>query len=111
MRQAKQATVEFSLRWQSTDASHCERLYYERVNFWRDFFPGTLGEHLTALPVGGVVSQSFAPGELLPAYNTAAVHSLRPEQINIKMRSGMAITPRILMLICSGRTLCTAAGL
>ena len=74
--------------------SHSERLYYERVNFWRDFFPGTLGEQLAELPAGGVASQSFAPGELLPAYSPAAVHSLRPEQINIKMRSGMAITPR-----------------
>jgi len=94
MQQAKQATVEFALRWQSVDASHSERLYYERVNFWRDFFPGMLGEQLAALPAGGVVSQSFAPGELLPVYNPGAVHSVRPEQINIKMRSGMAITPR-----------------
>jgi SAM-dependent methyltransferase len=94
MQQAKQATVEFALRWQSADASHNERLYYERLNFWRDFVPGKLGEQLAALPAGGVASQSFAPGELLPAYNPAVVHSVRPEQINIKMRSGMAITPR-----------------
>ena len=94
MQQAKQATVEFTLRWQSAEASHNERLYYERLNFWRDFFPGTLGEQLAALPAGGVASQSFVPGELLSANNPAAVHSVRPEQIHIKMRSGMAITPR-----------------
>jgi SAM-dependent methyltransferase len=94
MQQAKQATVEFALHWQSAVANHSERLYYERVNFWRDFFPGTFGEQLAALPAGSAASQSFAPGELLPAYNLAAVHRVRPEQINIKMRSGMAITPR-----------------
>ncbi len=49
MQQAKQPTVEFSLRWQSNDASHCERHYYERVNFWRDFSPVTLSEQLVAL--------------------------------------------------------------
>jgi SAM-dependent methyltransferase len=94
MQQAKQATVEFAVHWQSAEANHNERLYYERVNLWRDFFPGTLGEQLAALPAGGVASQSFAPGELLPVYSPVAVPSLRPEQINIKMRSGMAIMPR-----------------
>ncbi len=94
MQQAKQATVEFTLRWQSAVASHSERLYYERIHFWRDFFPATLGEQLAALPAGGVAGQSFAPGELLPACNPAVVHSLRPEQIYVKLRSGMAITPR-----------------
>ncbi len=94
VQQAKQATAEITLRWQSAVASHSERLYYERVNFWRDFFPGMLGEQLATLTAGGVVSQSFAPGELLPPYNPAAVHRVRPEQINIKMRSGMTITPR-----------------
>ncbi len=79
MQQAKQATVEFSLRWQSAHADHCERLYYERINFWRDFLPGTRGEQLAAQPAGGVASQSFAPGELLPAYRPAAVPHARPE--------------------------------
>jgi len=95
MQPAKQSTVEFILRWQSAAGDHNERLYYERVNFWRDFFPGTLGDKLVALPAGGVASQSFATGELLPAHNPAAVHNVRAEQINISMRSGMAITPHI----------------
>lgn len=94
MQQAKQASVEFALRWQSPMASHNERLYYERVNFWRDFCPGLLGEQLAVLPAGGVASQLFAPGELLPACDPAAMHSVRPEQIHIKRRSGMAVTPR-----------------
>ena len=88
MQQAKQASIEFSLRWQSAHASHTERLYDERVNIWRDFFPGTLGEQLAALPAGGVASQSFAPGELLPAHDPALIHAVRPEQIRIKTRSG-----------------------
>ncbi len=77
MQQTKQAAVEFSMHWRSADASHAERLYFEKINFWRDFFPGTLGERLAGLPTGGVASQSFAPGELLPAFLPAAVHAVR----------------------------------
>ena len=57
MQQAKLATVEFTLRWQSTHASHSERLYYERINFWRDFIPGALGDQLATLAAGGVASE------------------------------------------------------
>lgn len=42
MLRAKQASVEFALQWRSALASHVERLYHDRVNFWRDFFPGML---------------------------------------------------------------------
>jgi hypothetical protein len=94
MQQTKQAAVEFALRWQSAEATHSERLYFERVNFWRDFCPGTLGEQLAVLPTGGAASQSFAAGELVPAYNPADAHRVSPEQVRIKLRSGMTITPR-----------------
>lgn len=90
MQQTKQAAVEFIMHWQSADASHAERLYFEKINFWRDFFPGTLCEQLARLPAGGVASQSFAPGELLPA----AVHAVRAERIHVKARSGAAVIPR-----------------
>jgi len=94
MQQTKQAAVEFALRWQSAEVTHSERLYFERVNFWRDFCPGTLGEQLAVLPTGGAASQSFAAGELVPAYNPADAHRVRPEQVRIKLRSGMTVTPR-----------------
>ena len=94
MQQAKQAAVEFALRWQSAEATHSERLYYERVNFWRDFFPGTLGEQLAALPAGGAASQSCTAGELVPAYCPADARQVRPEQIRIRLRSGMTLAPR-----------------
>lgn len=49
MPRAKQAAVEFALHWQSADASHSDRLFFEKENFWRDFSPGTLGDQLAAL--------------------------------------------------------------
>ncbi len=39
---AKQASIEFALHWQCALAHHTDRLYFEKINFWRDFFPGLL---------------------------------------------------------------------
>lgn len=94
VQQTKQAAVEFVMHWQSADASHAERLYFEKINFWRDFPPGTLGERLAGLPAGGAASQSFAPGELLPAHDSAAVLAVRAEQVDIRMRNGTTLVPR-----------------
>ena len=75
VQQTKQAAVEFVMHWQSADASHAERLYVEKINFWRDFPPGTLGE-------------------LLPAHDSAAVLAVRAEQVDIRMRNGTTLVPR-----------------
>lgn len=75
VQQTKQAAVEFVMHWQSADASHAERLYFEKINFWRDFPPGTLGE-------------------LLPAHDSAAVLAVRAEQVDIRMRNGTTLVPR-----------------
>jgi SAM-dependent methyltransferase len=91
---AKQAAVDFALRWQSADAEHTDRLYFEKVNFWRDFFPGTLGEQLAALPAGTAAAQSFPAGELVPAWSEMNLHRVRPGQIRLVLRTGQAITPR-----------------
>lgn len=36
---AKQASIEFALHRQCALAHHTDRLYFEKINFWRDFFP------------------------------------------------------------------------
>lgn len=94
MPNARQAAVEFALRWNSADAEHTDRLYFDKVNFWRDFFPGRLGESLTAVAAGGSAVASFAAGELVPEWSASAIHRVRPEQIRLKLRTGMEITPR-----------------
>ena len=92
---ARQATVEFALRWRSADSEHTDRLYFDQVNFWRDFFPGRLGESLAAVAVGGSVTESFAAGEVVPGWSASAIHRVRPEQIRLKLRTGVEITPRV----------------
>jgi len=91
---AKQAAVEFALRWQSELATHADRMYYEKVNFWRDFFPGTLGERLATLAPGASDTQMFGAGELVTAYDLHLVHRIRPEQMNLALRSGEHIPAR-----------------
>lgn len=94
MNKAKQAAVEFALRWQSERAAHTDRLYYERVNFWRDFFPGTLGERLATLAPGGRDCQMFAAGELVTAHDLHLAYRIRPEQMNLTLRTGERIPAR-----------------
>jgi SAM-dependent methyltransferase len=91
---AKQASVEFALRWQSAEATHVERLYYEKVNFWRDFFPGALGDRLAVLPPGKGDAQSFTAGTLVAAHDRHLVYRIRPAQLNLKLRTGQTIPAR-----------------
>lgn len=84
MPQAKQAAVEFALHWQSADAQHTDRLFFEKVNFWRDFFPGSLDEALAPL----------AADELVEPWNAGAVHTVRPAQIQLQLRTGEPLVPR-----------------
>lgn len=56
---AKQASIEFAFRWQSAQARHRDRLYFESVNFWRDFFPGMLADRLAPLAVGESASEQL----------------------------------------------------
>lgn len=94
MNKAKQAAVEFALRWQSERAAHTDRMYYEKVNFWRDFFPGALGERLATLAPGASDRQAFAAGELVTAYDLNLVYRIRPEQMNLALRTGERIPAR-----------------
>ncbi len=88
------ATLEFALRWHSADAEHTDRLYFDKVNFWRDFLPGRLAETLAAVPPGGRAAESFAVGELVPAWNASDIHRVRPGQIRLQLRTGAEIAPR-----------------
>ena len=69
MKNRKRAAIEFSLRWRSPQASHNDRYFIDKVDFWRDIFPGELGEALPELDVGSSYRQKFSAGELVPEYS------------------------------------------
>ncbi|MCK7496231.1 MAG: hypothetical protein MZW92_38845 [Comamonadaceae bacterium] len=91
-----QATVEFALRWHSADAEHSDRLYFEKVNFWRDFFPGASrrvnspSSRPVAWPAESFAARRAAAGVQPGGRCTACARS----RSRSTLRSGMAITPR-----------------
>ena len=88
------AEVEVSLLWEGTQASHCDRRFFKRLNFWRDYFPADLGEQLNQAEVGQTASYQAAAGELVEAYDEHQIHRIKPSQFQTKVSPGMIITPR-----------------
>lgn len=66
MPRSRIAAAEFALRWRSPVAHHTERVYFEKLNLWRDFLPGTLADKLGPLAAGGTANESFAAGDSWP---------------------------------------------
>ncbi len=86
--------VEISLRWQGPQASHCDRRFFNRLNFWRDYFPGDLGERLNVAEDGDTFIYEAAAGELVEPYNAAQVHSIKLEQFKTRVSPGLVIKPQ-----------------
>lgn len=69
-------TIEFSLRWNSADARHLDRLHAHKVNFWRDAFPGTVRAALEGAGPGRTASQELPQWASLPAPTATQVRTL-----------------------------------
>ena len=92
--QSRMAGTEFGLEWKSSDTLHRDRLYFPRLDFWRDILPGTLAARLEAAPVGTVESEAFAAGELVPAFREADVRQIRDGDFQ-RRSGGVAVEPRV----------------
>lgn len=73
MRKSRGASIEFSMIWESEYAVHNERRFITRVNFWRDLFPGRMGEAAEALLPGERCRESFAAGRLVLPFTTDGI--------------------------------------
>lgn len=94
MNDTRHAAIEAALHWQSDAAQHIDRLYFERINFWRDFFPGTLAEQLKPLATGASVSESFKAGELVDPFSSSDRIRVRHTQFQRNPRPGLTLEPR-----------------
>ena len=65
----KRAAIEFSLHWQSRYAIHNDRYYLDKIDFWRDIFPGSMGTALQKLDIGQTHREIFSPGKLVQNYD------------------------------------------
>ncbi|MDX1824838.1 MAG: methyltransferase domain-containing protein, partial [Thiohalomonadales bacterium] len=67
---------------------------FSRLNFWRDYFPGDLGERLNQASVGDSLIYEAAAGELVEDYDTTRVHKIKREQFKTRLSPGLVIEPR-----------------
>jgi SAM-dependent methyltransferase len=87
--------AEAALHWSSAHGRHTDRQILERVNLWRDFFPGDLGEQLQRAQPGDSVRAEFRAGELLAdPYDRTRVHAVRRAQFDGRLTHGERIAPR-----------------
>lgn len=87
--------IEATLAWHSRHAKHANRIYLERVKFWRDFFPSGLGECLSQAAPNTVCHRPMEAGELIAARDPARVRRVRASGFNRQPRPGPNPTPRI----------------
>lgn len=87
------ASIEFSINWESSYGTHKDRRFIDKIHFWRDIFPGTMGDQINLLKAGGTCSEKFDAGILVPAYSKRNIKTFKREQfVN---GNGKAVTPTI----------------
>ena len=75
------ADVELKIEWQSDHVTHCERHYFQGINFWRDYFPGRIGDRLISSPDGEWVTENIHASEIVPAYSASGIMQLDNRKI------------------------------
>lgn len=88
----KRAAIEFSLHWQSRYAIHIDRYYLDKIDFWRDIFPGSMGDALQKLDTGQSHWEVFSPGKLVPNYDDKNLVGIKnPPHSSISGNKKMAL--------------------
>jgi hypothetical protein len=59
------AAVEFSLEWKSSSSLHRDRIFFPKINFWRDLLPREMEIPMNLARKGEVITQQFRPGGLI----------------------------------------------
>ncbi|VFN03124.1 MAG: Methyltransferase domain-containing protein [Candidatus Kentron sp. G] len=93
MQTAHRASIEFSLTWKSEYANHRDRYFAEKIDFWRDIFPGTMKEKLSALQPGESAAESFGAGTLVPHHGNDKLIAFEQKAFDRTLQEGREITP------------------
>lgn len=88
----KRGIVEFSVQWASPYATHRDRVYAGKIDFWRDFFPGDMHDAIMALDIGEKYVEQFAPGILVPPYSKTHVRQIKKKDFG-KDAAAHIVTP------------------
>ena len=85
----------FSLHWSSSHAIHCDVLFTNKFNVWRDidWLPESLQQAILGQPAGHNARISFKPGDLLEVWSKQQYHTVKVSAFNQNPRPGLFITP------------------
>jgi SAM-dependent methyltransferase len=81
MEKTELASIEFSLQWESSYATHNDRSYVKKVDFWRDLFPQSLKEKLEILSPGATVTERYDAGVLVQPYDQWQIKTVKMNQL------------------------------
>ena len=88
--ESEQASVEVRLDWEDGYSRHRNRDYFEKINFWRDIFPGSLSMTLPGSQ-GEWVREDFSPGEIVPPWSEHNIHHIKRSALHLRRKHGPAI--------------------
>ncbi len=88
--QSEQASVEIRLDWKDDYSQHRNRDHFEKINFWRDIFPGSLSVILPESQ-GEWISEDFSPGEIVPPWSERNIHRVRRSALQLQRKHGPGI--------------------
>lgn len=89
------ASIEFTLRWNSSHASHVEHFFAKKVNFWRDIFPEGLRERLIGRGEGEQVLLTEDARDIVAPYDPHDEFDLGLHRFDTRYNSALAAGPRL----------------
>lgn len=82
MDKTNRAAVEFSLSYTSEIGRHTDRIYVEKVDFWRDIIPGSLGKQLETSKLNETIIENFPSGTIIKEFDKKLIRCFKKELFN-----------------------------
>lgn len=89
------ASIRFELSWKSPRARHREAFLAQRVNFWRDILPDSLGEKLMGLAPGEEVEMHFQRGKVFPEHDKGLLREVKAKTFSPPRPDLIMAGPRV----------------
>lgn len=89
----KLASIEFTIKWKSTHASHTDCYFARKVNFWKDMFPQEIYDMFMEKREGDKIELSHNSQNIVPFYNPDNEFYIEKGQFNRNYRLLQAIEP------------------
>jgi hypothetical protein len=93
--QTERANIEVIVDWNSRDASHRERHYFSRINFWRDFFPADFEQRLKQQPENTWISTTLDTDDVLPPRQDSLIYTVPVSDRFFRYGKSGRLQPRV----------------